>query len=660
MSERMPSHRDEERSPWLGHGCAVWMSLAALFFVLRLLLLFSTLDSYNPIELARASLVKANLDGFGPYFFTINAPHYVRGYGLISNLVLGPLFVIFGPSLFSVRLAAVVYSFLTLLALTGFVAQTFGRRPAMFAALLFILAPPSLTRLSMIWYGDHYESVLFVFLCANAFVAVVGRGEERLSRYILFGLVCGVAAFFNFQTWPFLLLMLVGWFWLDRRFFMRRTFAVFALTFFVGYAPALYSGLIRDHSWLTAKGGNVFSDFIPSDPWIPIEHSNAFLLAELPASIGAPWPWANYAYFGLFVASLVYLAWDFRSTRRRKRLANIEGAPSAVSPQRIGAALVLAYPLYFWLLYSVGPYRLEPVSQGGLNGATAMRYTVTIYPFMIVSIAVFLEAAWRRRLGWPGRALALAALVLVGVMQVSLIEPAKIGRIPPYRGYVSKDLYTYAEGDRSFESSLERLKLFLRVEPDPDAYLMFEGVDSSRADLDAIAGEIARDGVLAPYLCAILGKETGGGPLPGKDAAAILDGAPERLVRSFYAGMGYSWPLLGRGGRVPTTADWSKHLSRIEPEYRDDFVRGFAFRSVVVLYSHIPKHQEQFAQLAAAIPNDLKAAFYGGAAWGFRQRFMGSDGYTGSYHHELLDVIEEQYRPTFVAGLVQAAPGAAK
>lgn len=141
-------------------------------------------------ELEKGTAAKAMLDSL-PVPHHQLAYHYYEGGGFVVSHLKALAFLAVGENVLAHKLVALVFVLGVLAAGWGFVKASFGTRAASWFALLFIFAPESFQKLSLINLGIHIEASVFLFgtLWLGARLAF---GEQRRRReWLLLGLVTG-------------------------------------------------------------------------------------------------------------------------------------------------------------------------------------------------------------------------------------------------------------------------------------------------------------------------------------------------------------------------------------------------------------------------------------------------------------------------------------
>ena len=178
-------------------------------------------------------------------FWDYLADHYSGG-SIVVGLLAVPFFVLFGSTLFALRLVAILFSLAVLLVWYAFVARNFDSRAALFTALFFVVPPPGYLEGSSLAMGYHTESMLFSAVAFLLLFEILRRHDQNIRLSAGLGLTLGFGSWFCYTTFVSVPIVLVWWFWNDRRFVLRKSFALFLIFFALGFAPWISANLSHD------------------------------------------------------------------------------------------------------------------------------------------------------------------------------------------------------------------------------------------------------------------------------------------------------------------------------------------------------------------------------------------------------------------------------
>jgi hypothetical protein len=265
--------------------------------------------------------------GEHPVFFY--GQHYM---GSLEAFLAAPLFSLFGPSTFSLRLGVIFLFILFLISMYLLTRLLYSKQLALATLILLSLGSSVLLQRELATIGGYQETIFFgsvAFLLA-AWLAlslphVVSRRDQRwrLAAYAGWGLAVGLGIWSDFLILPFVLgagLILVVFCWREWR-SLAPVFLVLGLM--VGAFPFLYANLtlptvantFSDFSKVHREGADLLALAHPSFPLLN-QMSGAFLIS-LPTETGIN-PSCNVAdvtvsgilHKQTFLCSAGYLGWS--------------------------------------------------------------------------------------------------------------------------------------------------------------------------------------------------------------------------------------------------------------------------------------------------------------------------------------------------------------
>ena len=249
----------------------------------------------------------------------------VEGGSLLLVLLCVPFCLLLGPSLFALKLTAIVVSCVTLTGVFLLGREVFGLRAALLACLLYIFFPSPLHPYSMTAHGFHPDSmavqVLFIWGVACCF----GR-PPCAKRFFWTGVAGGFAGYFAYISAFAVIAALVPWMWRLWRPWRRRPeprflYRPFVLGMLCGGLPLIVYNVLNQLRGLHTYRGSVLS-YLNN----PMEFSER-LSHFLNHTLGIIWsfssmknffrdPYPSYSHHGVFdaafwAAALAALAFPF-------------------------------------------------------------------------------------------------------------------------------------------------------------------------------------------------------------------------------------------------------------------------------------------------------------------------------------------------------------
>src|SRR3989475_9992757 len=180
-----------------GRGISQTVSLGGLlllFVASRLLYLVLIHPSYlSPQlddELYVGTIAQELVTGLTLPFTEYSGSSYMLGTLVIGALAAG-FFLLFGPTVFALKLASLVVFTLALAFWYWTIQRAAGERVAGYFALLFCFSPPLLTAYSVAAPGGHGESLLFSALTVFLLFRILSDERGSPAYPVLLGLTAG-------------------------------------------------------------------------------------------------------------------------------------------------------------------------------------------------------------------------------------------------------------------------------------------------------------------------------------------------------------------------------------------------------------------------------------------------------------------------------------
>jgi hypothetical protein len=322
---------------------------------------------------------------------------YYSGGSIVVGLLAIPFFLVFGSSLFALRLVAILFSLAVLLVWYAFAARNFAPRAALFTALFFAVPPPVYLEASSRAMGFHTESMFFSAVAFLLLFEMLRRDDGGVRWPIGLGLTLGFGTWFCYTTFVSVVIVLLWWLWHDHRIVGRKSFALFATFFALGFAPWVPANLshhFRGLEFLEEGLRYHYLQGLPETAWRIVKTTlwylpTMFVDDEAPGIRAFAWP---VVYMILFGSALLYLL------VRDRPQARFFAAPPA------GWFFAFASIVYV-VAVSTTRYGLSPY--GSL-------YLVPMLPFSFGAAGRSLADVWRKGRWSHAAAVAVLAVALGG------------------------------------------------------------------------------------------------------------------------------------------------------------------------------------------------------------------------------------------------------
>jgi len=426
------------------------LGLLLLFVATRLLYVVlidpGYLLNYLGEELYRGTIAQELVTGLKLPFTEYRADNYAGGSLVIGALAAG-FFLLFGPTVFALKLAPLSLFTLALVFWYWTIQRATGERVAGYFGVLFCFSPPLFTAFSVTAMGFHSESIVFSALTVFLLFRMLSDEGGSLAYPVLLGLIAGFGLWFAYIYGLTLLAMLGFWLWNDKGMLRRPRVLWFAISFLVGFSPWIIMNMQTHFAGLVVQGINVWEHFGFAHLWDGLAHPRKLAPYEFFADIASDDPRDLPRRAVNLLYSLLYLGPIL--TAGVLRLKTVRAEPTGARPTRptlVGFSIL--YVVIFALAVQFSDLRAE-------------RYHLSAYPFLFVLVAYSLARCQdlaplgQRKI----QAVFLACVVVLGLgAHAPLLSLDRPGFALSGKGYAYaflpwNYLYTHAPagpGDREF------------------------------------------------------------------------------------------------------------------------------------------------------------------------------------------------------------------
>jgi len=360
-----------QHEPWRRRDTWFLGLLAMAFLASRLIWLATNPASAGYWEESYRWLVAHDLLGSPELpFLEYQADHY-QGGSLVMALLVVPCFLLFGESILSFKIPALLLSLGTLATLYVIGRSFFDRGTARLAAISFLAGPPLVAYMGLVVMGSHGESVLLSLLQVFVLLCLLEERWPGPWGWALLGVVSGLGLWFCYTTAFSLAACGVAWL-LFRGLPRPRDLLAAIGGGLVGMAPWFVYNLRYEFRGLD-RLREVFGYGNPIDPW-PTEGAlrkvGSLLTHDLPQAAIEPFagtlprPLAIplmtafavplCALLALAAARMIRLAW------RARRHGGDEAARAEWHGCR-AEGVFLGYLLVFLAVFAASEFALEPM-----------------------------------------------------------------------------------------------------------------------------------------------------------------------------------------------------------------------------------------------------------------------------------------------------------
>src|SRR3989441_4062880 len=330
---------------------------------------------YGGEELYRGTIAQELITGLTLPFTEYRADNYAGGSLVIGGIAAG-FFLLFGPTLFALKLAPLLLFTLALAIWYRTIHRTAGERVARYFALLFCFSPPLLTAHSVTTMGFHSESIFFSSLTVFLLFRMLSDEGDSPAYPVLLGLTAGLGLWFTYIYGLTLLALLGFWLGYDKRVRWKLGVLWFALGFAAGFAPWILFNVQTHFAGLVIHDKTVWEHFGLAYLWDGLSHPRRLSLYEFFADIASDDPRDLSRRAVNLLYSLLYLGPIL--TAGVLRLKTVRSEPTGPRPtQPTLAGFGVLYLVMFALAVQFSDFK-------------ATRYHLPAYPFLFLFVALSL------------------------------------------------------------------------------------------------------------------------------------------------------------------------------------------------------------------------------------------------------------------------------
>ena len=576
--------------------------LAIVFILVRLPIIITSMDKiFDFNELYTGTIAKELIEGPSLPLFDYQLTH-IKGGTLLAGIFIAPFFLLFGQSYFVLKFAALIVSLVILAVTYLFLWRFFNKKIAIITGALMVISAPIFTIFSLTLFGREHESILFTIIALFIFYRIffqetpIHDAPHKELYFALFGLVSGLGMYFDYIFGVTLIYCLGFWFIFDKAFFTRKGFRFFLMFFVVGLSPWIYYNLTHKLAAISITDDYAgvplrYLFLLHSLPEVARRFKD-LLVYHLPNSFyfkdfkSIPGDIISYLYYIIFLLSFSVLSWLNRKSicqllcgiiplRRSRPLQN----------SLYREVFILLYPVSYSLLYSFSYYSISKKSVYNFFGFHEYRFLIILYPFIFITIAIFLSRVW----GWSrgGRMAAVWLFVCVSFFLVasgltadfSLIRSRNFGRQLVYKGY-NYNVLGIVIGERYGHSISKAMSVAENIRQ-PHKAFVFDGIGWNMAwrffrgkeyqDIGACIAQINKiDPKYRPFVFHGFGAFLGIQLKNISEAASYVNRIDKQYRPYVYEGIGWftGWRFKDRPSRG------IEQIAKIDVEYRPDYCRG--------------------------------------------------------------------------------------
>ena len=385
--------------------------LIILNLSLKIFILFNSnqlmgpaLDECYIVNFARDVLLDKNRLSMIYYF----DPDYILP-GILTGTLVTISFMIFGISGYALKIIPILTSTAIVALVYLFLNKFFNKKTAILTSLLFIFAPFAYTIRTFISLEDYKGSILLTFLIMYIFFNIFYNNNKNYWNFILLGLISGFALSFHIINFVIISTFMLVWFTFDNKFFIKKNFLIFLISFLVVLSPLMIYNYTHDFASF-----DIIKLYLKTDNSLSIQKSNLdipnnlimLITKDIPSSFNfnnigfISSVFLNYTYYLIFIASFAFIFYRNRISLLNfiKRLFFL-GDKKKISKE----VFIIIYLILFILVYlSIG---MIPFSK------FYYVHLLPLYPFVLMIMALFVTGIHQKR-KWKICSIVLMILVL--------------------------------------------------------------------------------------------------------------------------------------------------------------------------------------------------------------------------------------------------------
>ena len=371
-----------------------------LFLAMRLWTLLTGIFMSHEDELYNGTITREILKGLKIPLFDYHSEPYAGG-TLVVGILAVPFFFIFGNSYFSLKLVALTLSLGSLIICFILLKKHFSLKVATIASLLFIFPPSLYADSSLITLGNHCESIFFILLTTFLFFEIFFKGKDdslgdkKISYFLifLFGLVSGFSLYFAYIYLYTLLTCFSLWFVFDRKFFLKKYFLIYCLSFLAGFIPWLYYNITHSFQGIRVMAERYVGG---TEKKIPLlVKAGKYFLFDIPYILNfhhikiSRIATVRYLFSLLLLISFLYVIWKSRKSFWKivKTFVPIKSCRNTSKEITKESFFIISF-IFFSLIYLSSNY----VSlSGDIEPYLGHRHLVPLFPIFFIVIALFIS-----------------------------------------------------------------------------------------------------------------------------------------------------------------------------------------------------------------------------------------------------------------------------
>jgi hypothetical protein len=368
---------------------------------------------------------------------------------MLESFFMYPLAAVFGHSMFTIKLCALLCGLLCMLGWVYCINRYCGMKAALLCALFFALPPPMFARLSLVGtFSSHQIINLILIVQLLCLLRMFEKGTKHvpLVLWFMFGVCAGLGtyAFYSYLIFNAFCAVFVLCF--KPRMICLRGLCALCVGGIAGFLPWLWRSV-----FYSSGGGNFLVDILKNisiEPWKLVQT----FVYTVPYTLGYGYPTRDIGWAGIIVALLLLflLAVVVRAATRFPQMMRVPASyrrfGNTELPVRFSLFIAL-FPVFFLVCMTLSPMQVKPFEYWPTIGIFATfapadvircRWITILFPFYFAFAALglcIIAKHTSRVIQLCAWSVLLAVIALNSVHLAGLLSREDAHKIFLYQGY---------------------------------------------------------------------------------------------------------------------------------------------------------------------------------------------------------------------------------
>ncbi len=322
-----------------------------------------------------------------------------------------PLRRVFGPSLFSLKMTAILWNLMAMALWMTLAWKFFSRAASLVVGALYCLSPPFYALMTMTAWGNHCETALPAALCLLCLMSALSKKSDTMRIILAFagGLTAGFGLYLTYSSFPlcvfaFLLIAAVG-----GRFVFLNILPPFVAGLVLGVMPLAWS--VKYYGFEAVTTIDTYTGYAAA---AAVGLKGMFAEADLGMAVkkfASYWSWDIWQAClfsrktmlmipGWLCAALVFILstgliiWNRRDALRSWPSRIFVKKTKEETPSILQLSIVI-FPMLFSIVYSISGFRILSIPDANPSNYANYRYLAAVFPFMFLVVGAAFGDLWK-------------------------------------------------------------------------------------------------------------------------------------------------------------------------------------------------------------------------------------------------------------------------